>query len=90
MIEIFLIGLIVLFVMFYTGKINSNKFVEDNKDIFDILKESDYEFLLYAKYGDRVYDPEKVYMGRIKRAGIAFAVLFLIFMTRLNLSLIHI
>lgn len=84
MIEIFIVGLIVLFVMFYTGKINSNKFVEDNKDIFDILKESDYEFLLYAKYGDRVYDPEKVYMGRIKRAGIAFVVLFLIFMTRLN------
>ena len=38
MIEIFIVGLIVLFVMFYTGKINSNKFVEDNKDLFDILK----------------------------------------------------
>lgn len=84
MIEILIISLIVLFVMFYTGKVNSKKFVEDNRDIFDILKESDYEFLLYAKYGDRVYDPEKVYMGRIKRAGIVFVVLFLVFMTRLN------
>lgn len=81
---ILLVGIIVVFVMFYTGKINSNKFVEDNKEIFDILKESDYEFLLYAKYGDRVYDPEKVYMGRIKRAGIVFVVLFMVFISKLN------
>ncbi len=81
---ILLVGIIVVFVMLYTGKINSNKFVEDNKEIFDILKESDYEFLLYAKYGDRVYDPEKVYMGRIKRAGIVFVVLFMVFISKLN------
>ena len=36
---ILLVGIIVVFVMLYTGKINSNKFVEDNKEIFDILKE---------------------------------------------------
>ena len=81
---ILLVGIIVVFVMLYTGKINSNKFVEDNKEIFDILKEIYYEFLLYAKYGDRVYDPEKVYMGRIKRAGIVFVVLFMVFISKLN------
>ena len=35
MIEIFLIGVIVLFIFFYTGRINSGKFVSDNKDIFN-------------------------------------------------------
>ena len=38
----------------------------DNKDLFMLLKESDYDFLLYAKYGDRVYDPDQVFMKRVR------------------------
>ena len=45
MIEIFIIGSIILFVFIYTGRINKGKFVDDNKGIFMILKESDYDFL---------------------------------------------
>ena len=66
MIEIFLIGAIVLFVFFYTGKINTGKFVADHKELFSLLKESDYDFLLYAKYGDKVYDPDAVFMKRVR------------------------
>lgn len=82
--EIVLIGVIVFFVMFYSGRINSSKFVDDNKDIFNIFKESDYEFLLLAKYGDRVYDVQKVYMTRIRNAFIAFVILFMILISKLN------
>ena len=82
--EILLVGLIVFGVMFYTNRINSSKFVDDNKDIFNVFKESDYEFLLLAKYGDRVYDPQAVYMTRWRNAGIVLVLLLLVFLTRIN------
>ena len=82
--EIFLIGAIIIGIFLYTGKINSSKFVDDNKDIFNVFKESDYEFLLYAKYGDRVVDPQKVYMTRFRNAGLITALLILVFISKLN------
>lgn len=84
MIEILLIGIIVVFIFIYTGKFNTNAFVEDNKDIFYILKESDYDFLLYAKYGDRVYDPNQVFMKRIRNAGIIIILFIFVFMSSLS------
>ena len=88
MIEIFLIGAIILFIFFYTGKVNASKFVDDNIDLFHILKEKDYEFLLYAKYGDRVYDPDQVFMKRVRNGGLTIAVCLFIFIS--NLSFINI
>ena len=86
MIEIFLIGAIILFIFFYTGKVNSGKFVYDNKDFFYLLKESDYDFLLYAKYGDKVYDPNQVFMKRI-RNGVIITILFIfVFISDLSFS----
>ena len=84
MIEIFIIGAIVLFIFFYTGKINSGKFVADNKDIFNLLKEPDYEFLLYAKYGDRVYDPDQVFMKRIRNGALTIALGLFVFISSLS------
>ena len=88
MIEIFLIGVIILFIFFYTGKINSGKFVSDNKDLFYLLKESDYDFLLYAKYGDKVYDPNQVFMKRI-RNGVLVTILF-VFVFISDLSFVNV
>lgn len=82
--EILLIGLIIVFLFIYTGKISTSKFASDNKDLLDLLKESDYEFLLLAKYGDRVVDPEAVFMGRIKRGAIVTIVLIFVFISKLN------
>lgn len=82
--EIFLIGAIIIFILIYTNKINTSKFADDNKEIFDVFKEKDYEFLLYAKYGDRVVDPERVYMKRIKNAALVTVVMILVFITNLN------
>lgn len=88
MIEIFIIGAIVLFIFFYTGKINSSKFVSDNKDLFYLLKEADYDFLLYAKYGDRVYDPNQVFMKRIRNAVLVIILCLFVFIS--NLSFLNI
>ena len=84
MIEIFLIGGIVLFIFFYTGRINANKFVDDNKDLLHLLKESDYEFLLYAKYGDRVYDPDQVFMKRIRNGVLTIVLCVFVFISKLS------
>ena len=82
--EIFLVGAIVVFVFLYTGRISTGKFANDNRELLDILKESDYEFLLLAKYGDRVVDAEQVYMTRIRNAVLIFFVLIFVFITRIN------
>lgn len=82
--EIFIIGVIVLFIFFYTGKVNSGKFVADNKDLFMLLKESDYDFLLYAKYGDKVYDPDQVFMKRIRSAGLTIVLCIFVFISDLS------
>ena len=84
MVEIFLVGIIVLFIFFYTGKINTGKFVADNKDLFMLLKESDYDFLLYAKYGDRVYDPNQVFMKRVRNGFLVFILCSFLFISNLN------
>jgi hypothetical protein len=84
MIEIFIVGAIILFVFVYTGRINKGKFIEDNKGAFNLLKESDYEFLLRAKYGDLVVDPDAVYMKRVKTAGLITILLIFVFISSLN------
>lgn len=84
MVEIFLIGVIVLFIFFYSGRISSGKFVADNKDLFNLLKESDYEFLLYAKYGDRVINPDSVFMKRIRNGVLATVLCIFVFISKLS------
>lgn len=77
-IEILLVGVIIFGVLFYSGKISTGKFVADNKDLFNLLKESDYEFLLLAKYGDAVYDVDAVFMKRV-RNGFLVSILCMFF-----------
>ena len=88
MIEIFLVGVIIIFIFFYSGRVSSGKFVADNKDLFMLLKESDYDFLLYAKYGDRVYDPNQVFIKRIRDGGLVIVLGIFVFIT--NLSFLNI
>jgi len=84
MIEIFLIGAIILFVFIYSGRINTSKFVDDNRHVFNLLKESDYEFLLKAKYGDLVVDADSVFVKRVRNAGLVIILLVFIFISDLN------
>lgn len=82
--EILLIGAIILFLMIYNNKISRKEFVDDNKKYFTLLKEKDYDFLLRAKYGDNVIDPDAVFMTRIRNAAIVIVLVVFVFITSLN------
>ena len=69
--EILIVGVILLFLFNYINLFNFNKFVEDNKTLFNKLKEDDYDFLINSRYGDKV-DPNVRYQSRVKTAIITF------------------
>ena len=79
--EILIVGLILYFVLEYNKKLSTNKFINDNKQYFNFLKEDNYEFLLKAKYGDKV-DPEKAFMKRIRNALLVILLLIFIFLSK--------
>ena len=81
--EIVIIGILVIIILYSRGTINANKFVKDNEEFFKILKESDYDFYVAAKYGDEV-DPNKLFEVRIKNALIVLVVLVILFISNLN------
>ena len=83
MIEIFVFGVLILTVFIVNGKIDSNKFINDNKKAFNLLKEDDYDFLVAAKYGDTA-DPEKLYEMRIKNSLIVLLVLIILFLSKIS------
>lgn len=86
--EILLVGIIIIFILIYNNVISTKVFLGDNQKYFDLLKEKDYEFLLRAKYGDRVIDPESVFMKRVRNGLLVSIVLIFIFIT--NLSFINV
>lgn len=83
-IEILLVGIIIFVVLIYTGTISTSKFFGENQGIFEILQEKDYEFLLRAKYGDRVYDVNQVFRKRVFKGLITIIVVLFIFLTNLK------
>lgn len=56
MVEVVIVGAIIIFVLIYNNTIDKSKFIADNEKYFDILREEDYNFLVYARYGEEV-DP---------------------------------
>ena len=86
MIEIFLIGVIILFILVYTNKIDKYKFIEDNKGLLNLIKEKDYGFLLRLKYGEKVTDEEidALFTKRITTALMVTALCFFVFISSLS------
>ena len=82
-IEILIIGLIILFVMNYTGRISTNKFIADNEVYFRKLKEEDWDFYVKAKYGDGV-NGDILFNRRIRNGLITIVVLVFCFLSKLN------
>lgn len=75
--EILLVGGIILFILVYNNTIDKDKFFADNQKYFEAFKEEDYQFLVYAKYGEDV-DVDQLYSKRVTFAFFAFlAVLIL-------------
>ena len=81
--EIFVVGLIIIFLFNYLGTFNFNKFVDDNKVLFAKLKEDDYDFLLVSKYGEKV-DLNLKYQKRVKTAIMTFLILLVASITSIQ------
>ena len=75
---------IIIFLIFVvlqsTGSVNLNKFVKDNQEYFKTFKESDYEFLLKAKYGDGI-DSDRLFNARIRDGAIAGVMCIFLFIS---------
>ena len=87
--EFAIVVLIVLFVLSYGGAINTKKLYEDNKTLFALLKEKDYDFLVKAKFLGEV-DPDIYFEKRIKQIMIVFVIILAILLfsfTWINLIL---
>ena len=83
-IEILLIAVIIFALLIYNGSISTSKFFGENKGLFSMLMEKDYEFLLIAKYGDRVYDVNQVFRKRVMNGLLTIVVILFIFITNLK------
>lgn len=78
--EFLLIAVIVLFVLEYTKRIDSKKFISDVEPYFSFLMEDDYKFLLSIKYGGDEDLSRKLSLHPAKpMANAAMAVYFAIF-----------
>ncbi len=82
-IEIILIGIIVIFLMTYTGRINTNRFLADNEVYLKKLKEDDWDFYVRAKYGDNV-NPDVLFNRRIRNAVIVAALVLCLMLGNLS------
>lgn len=68
--DLIIVAVLIFFVFKYTGLFDAKKFIEENTKYFYLLKESDYEFYLKAKYGTEV-NTDVAFMGRIKNGAVA-------------------
>jgi len=87
--EILIVSAIIIFVLLYNNTIDKEKFIMDNEKYFQFIREEDYTFLVYAKYGEEV-DADALFRKRISYAivaGFAFLILFLNSISLINIVL---
>ena len=84
MIEILIVAVILIYIFVVNNWVDKNAVFGKNSKLCNLIKEKDYDFLLIAKYGDRVYDPNEVFMKRIKNGVLVSAVLIFAFLTNIN------
>lgn len=63
--EFAIIIIIAVFILSYSGALSTKQIYEDNKALFSMLKEKDYDFLVKAKYGNEV-NPDDYFEKRIQ------------------------
>ena len=79
--EFLLIAAIVVFILEYTHKIDSKKFVNDIEPYFKFLMEDDYKFLLSVKYGeDENLDVEALFNKRVTSGLLTVVMLTFVFL----------
>lgn len=72
--ELILVIGIIVFLVLYNKVLSTGNFFDSNNPYIPYIKEDDYDFLLIAKYGDLVYDPNEVFMRRVKK-GLKYAII---------------
>ncbi len=82
-IEILICAVVIFLVCEYSGIVSTRKFVTDYQDILLKLKESDYDFLVRARYGSEI-DINEMYNKRVRNALLALA--FSLFMLVADIS----
>lgn len=81
--EVIICGALILGVLLYNNTIDGKKFLKDNDIIFKFLREDDYDFLVAAKYGDKV-DANALFNKRLKTAFLTIVIFLFIFLTELS------
>lgn len=71
--EFAIVVLILLFILSYSGTINTKRLYSDNKKFFEIIKEKDYDFLVDVKYKGQM-DPNYLFEKRIHKLFIGIAI----------------
>ena len=85
--EFILIAIIIIFVLEYTKRIDTNKFIGEAEPYFRFLMEDDYKFLLSIKYGDDI-DVNKLFGNRVRNGVLTIIVLVFVFLMS-NFSFIN-
>ena len=81
--EILIVGAIIIFILIYNNTIDKDKFFADNQKYLEMFKEDDYQFLVYAKYGEDV-DLDQLYSKRVTSAFAAFLIVLVLAITGNN------
>ena len=84
--EILIVGAIIIFILIYNNTIDKDKFFADNQKYLEALKEDDYQFLVYARYGEDV-DVDLLFSKRITNAFVAFLIVLVFSLSGNNNSL---
>ena len=88
--EFLLIAVIVLFVLEYTKRIDSKKFISDIQPYFSFLMEDDYKFLLSIRYGsDEDLDVNYLFNKRVTQGLLTIVCLVFVFLLS-NFSFINV
>lgn len=72
-----------MFILIYNNTIDKDKFFADNQKYLEAFKEDDYQFLVYARYGEDV-DIDQLYSQRVTYAFIAFLIILALTITSNN------
>jgi len=75
--EIVIVGAVIMFILVYNNTIDKDKFFADNEKYLEALKEDDYQFLVYARYGEDV-DVDQLFSKRVTYAFVGFLIVLVL------------
>lgn len=81
--EFLFVAIVILFILEYNRKIDTNRFIKDTEPYFRFLMEDDYEFLLRIRYGNDV-DVNVLFGQRVRNGLVAIVALVFIFLTNIS------